>query len=621
MSRELAVAATTRLKRFTRSHRDEPLIRRNADLSVTASDADTRTVSTIWSTGAPVRRRAADGTHYWERLSLDPAHVRLSQIENGPLINGHNHQGIHNLFGVIRNVKVDGQRGTCDMTFSTRQDVEPYYQDVRAGIIRQVSVGYAVEKWETSRNEAGELVRTAVDWTPREISLVGVAADPGAVIQRDHPTLPPEMPNPPVDPGDRALVNGQIRELARAAGLDQAWVDGLIDRGATGEEAKSAVADALVARGSPSLRTQDRPRVEMGYSNDDPEVRCSRMGEALFCRLYAEQPVGPATQYSGISTVDMAREMLRLRGHGVQYQVPSTAVREALHTTSDFPVIFAETMNRTLRREFEGARSVLRQVARQTTVRDFREKTTVDLSGMQELKKINEHGEYQYSTLTEASEKYAIATYGRSLGITRQMLINDDLGAFRDLSRKAAVAARQTEDGLLVSLLTSNSGAGPLMGDGHALFDATRHGNHVATSGAAPSDTTLSAARLAMRTQTNLQGLRLGITPRTVIVPPDLETAAEKLLTTIQAVQTSQVNPWSNLRLLVENRFTNESAWYVVADTSEFDGLEYAYLEGQVGPQVETGQPFDFDGIRIKVWVDFGAGFLDWRGWYRNAGA
>ncbi len=56
-------------------------------------------------------------------------------------------------------------------------------------------------------------------------------------------------------------------------------------------------------------------------------------------------------------------------------------------------------------------------------------------------------------------------------------------------------------------------------------------------------------------------------------------------------------------------------------DPSEIDGLEFAYLAGGEGPQVESKSGWDVDGVEIRVILDFGAGFIDHRGWFANAGA
>ena len=66
---------------------------------------------------------------------------------------------------------------------------------------------------------------------------------------------------------------------------------------------------------------------------------------------------------------------------------------------------------------------------------------------------------------------------------------------------------------------------------------------------------------------------------------------------------------------------SSATRWYVAADATEIDGLEYAYLAGGEGPQVESKSDWDVDGVDVRVILDFGAGFIDWRGWYQNAGA
>ncbi len=618
--------------------RDLPeLLARQADFEPTTVDEAARTVELIWSTGASVPRRDWDGP-FSERLSLDPAHVDLARLIGGSLLDTHNQFQLSAVLGVVTAASVDGQRGVATVQFSERPEIEAIWADVRAGIIRHVSVGYTVESWLDEEDPVtGARTRTAVAWTPREISLVGVAADPGAMTRSQAmpqartpaPTntpAPAATPTPTATPApaavtptnNRADVNTEIRSVARLSGLDQAWIDGQIDNQATIEQARAAAFEAMTARDVP-LRTETS-RIEVGTSFDDPATRAAWMGEAVYARaVVGHTPSDQARQYAGLSLAEMAREILRLRSVPTTGLSPMAVVTRALHTTSDFSIVLGNTVDRVLRAEYEAAPAGLRQLARQTTARDFRTKTLVQLGPIGRLQKVNEHGEYTATTLNEAKEAYALATYGTIIGITRKIIVNDDLGAFTDLSRKAARAARETENALLIDLLTSNSGAGPVMDDTNNLFDATTHGN-AAAIGAAPDETTLSAARLAMRKQTDLAGDRISVTPRYVLSPPDLETGVEKLLTAITPQETAKVNPFSSLTLVVESRLTDAEAWYVVADPMAFDGLEYAYLEGEQGPQTESRNGFEVDGVEVKVRLDFGAGFVDWRGWYRNAG-
>lgn len=595
------------------------LMQRRAPLPPRTLNVDQRTVEVTFSTGAPVRRRDMDGP-YIERLSLDPAAVNLSRLRGAPVLDNHQRDSLGQVLGVVESAHVDGREGRAVLRISQRAD--PILQDIGAGILRHVSIGYSVEEWRDSTDpETGQRVRTAVNWTPQEVSFVPLPADAGATVRSEkESSMEPETTSASTDTpppaSDRADADAEIRRSARLVGLDDGFANSLITRGATVEEARAAVFDELTRRAGGSLQTQ-QPKAEIVTSHDDPESRCQRMAEALYARTNpAHELSEPARQYAGLTLPDIARETLRQRGISTSGLSPSALITRSLHSTSDFSLILGDTVGRSLRAAYQGATAGIKQLGRKTTAADFRAKHRIMLGAAPTLEKVGEHGEFKSGTLAEAKESYRIDTFGRIIGITRQALVNDDLGAFTDLSRRLGIAAADFEADFLVKLLETASGAGPTMEDTNPLFHAS-HGN-LADSGAAPGETTLSAARLAMRQQTGLSGQRINVVPRTLLVPAELETASEKLLSAIQATKTADVNPFASLGLVVESRLSDAARWYLHADN--VDGLEYAYLEGAEGPQIESRNGFEIDGVQIRIRLDFGAGFVDWRGWYQNPG-
>src|SRR5690606_793678 len=60
---------------------------------------------------------------------------------------------------------------------------------------------------------------------------------------------------------------------------------------------------------------------------------------------------------------------------------------------------------------------------------------------------------------------------------------------------------------------------------------------------------------------------------------------------------------------------------YGTAHPGEIDRLELAYLSGAEGPPVESRSGWDVDGVKIRVILDFGAGFIDHRSWFMNSGS
>src|SRR5690606_24966800 len=318
-------ASTSRARSASRRRRSMPetitLLTRRADLAPATADRDARTVEVIWSTGAPVRRRDMAG-QYIERLSLAPEAVDLSRLEGASVLDAHRQSAVRDVLGSVRKAAVDGRRGTALIQFSRRPEVEPIWQDVLAGILRHVSVGYSVEDWsETTEN--GARVLTAVRWTPHEISLVPTPADPGAHIRMEtEMTDTTTTPAPPAAQArssveihnaagcstqtvpdrnssqTRAEANAEIRSIARIAGLDQSWIDGQIDANADADTARRAAFEALANRSAPSIRTE-QVRVEMGESQDDPALRARQMGEALYARINPRHELSePARRYA-----------------------------------------------------------------------------------------------------------------------------------------------------------------------------------------------------------------------------------------------------------------------------------------------------------------------------------
>jgi hypothetical protein len=594
------------------------LLTRGAPTSV---DTAGRTATVVLSTFADVQRTDARGP-YVERLAptIDPA-----TLAGKPVLDSHRRDGLERVLGTVRRAWLEAGNLMAELAFSPRADA--ILADLASGILRSVSIGFSVQKWREIRDEAGRRIREATDWRIAEVSLVPIGADGGAVVreelaampetrQADQPATPPET-----DPTTtaaatvvgRAAVNRQIRASIRAAGLDPATADGLIDRAATVEEARAAIFDALVTRGEATpIRTASAGQHDRTL--DDPMVFRDAVAEALVHRVAGGELSGPARGFAGWSIPDVARQCLERAGERILSRVPGELVARAVQSTSDFPEILANTVNRSMRARLASAPRAAITLARKSTNKDFRAKIRLQLSGAPLPLPVGEGGEYRHGGYIEAAEAYQLARFGRIIAFSVEVLANDDVGAFSDVSGDLASGWLDMEDLQIVKLVEAN----PTMRDGKAVFHSG-HGN-LAASGGVLSELTLSAGRLAMRSQKGLEGRPINVAPAVLLVPPALETLAEKLLTTIQPATTGDANPFSKLRLVVDARLSSATAWYLVADPAMGLGIEYASVEGFEGPRVTSERDFDTSGLRVKVEGSFGAGFIDFRGWYRNAG-
>jgi len=562
--------------------------------------------------------------HYLERLELDGAD--LSRLNSGaaPVLDSHARASVRNQVGVVEKAWIEDGKLHARLRFSARPEVEPIWQDVQDGVIRAVSLGATIEEkaWQEAKDGEPRVLRIS-RWTPFEVSLVPVGADAEATTRNlgggnTMATEAKERKSAAVSAGNpaREEILKRAQPLIENGQLSAGFVQDLIEAGYGVNEASEKIFERLAA----TNRTDAPPRVEVGRDLAREDI-VERMGEALYCRVNpAAKPSDGARPFVGRRIADLAREFITRPLPGA---TDAQVIERAL-STSDFPYVLANAAGKMLRASYEAAPSGVRQVARRTEANDFKTRYSIRMGEMPTLVEVPENAEYTYGSRGESQETYALKTYGRIFGISRQILVNDDLGAFNDLAREYGQAAAAFEAQFLVDLLTSNSGVGPTMSDGNPLFDASNHGNYT-SSGTAISVDSLGLARKLMRLQTGVDGTTLiNAEPRFLLVPASLETTAEKVMAEISAASVDNVNPFAGkLQPVVDPRLDAKSStrWYLFANPAVLPVLEYAYLAGQPGLYIETRVGFNIDGLEVKARLDFGAGVIDYRGAYANAGA
>ncbi len=592
----------------------DALLTRAADTRPATWNADARTIEAVISTGAAVQRRDARGP-YSERLdvqAIDPA-----GLVGVPVLDGHRQQGSEHIVGTIIDARRDGGALIATIRLSAALDVANVVTKVAEGILRGVSVGYAVTTWEDLPDPHDPKIRMRIarDWRVVEVSLVSVPADAAAQI-RSVEEMTVETVTAETQDAPGVETRAAIREIARTAGMTPEWADQQIDAGADLLATRAAAFVEMQQRSGPTIRTQ------VGTSSEDPAVQFERAAEALACRMAGGTPSDAARPLMGLGLADHARLTLARAGvAGVNSMGREDLLTRAMNTTSDFPNLLTASGNRVLLPAYQAAASPLKMLARQTTANDFRPMSQIKLGDFGRLQKVGEAGEIKAVTTGEAVEGYSVETFAGLFNLSRQAIVNDDLGAFGRWSAMMGTAAADTEADQLIALLLASNGAGPIMGeDGKRLFHVD-HGN-LAAAGAAISVATLTAARLAMRTQKGLDGKSpINVTPKYLLVSPALETVGEQVLATLNANLIAEQNPFAGkLTLLVDARLTG-NAWYVFADPATAAVLEWAYLSSAQGPQLASRDGWDVLGREFRVVLDFGCGAIDYRGAYRNAGA
>jgi len=337
----------------------------------------------------------------------------------------------------------------------------------------------------------------------------------------------------------------------------------------------------------------------------------------------------PDREYASFSLSEIARECLRAANQDYSGR-RLEMIGRALATT-DLSSILGNVANKALFEGWKDAPETWPVWVDEGSLPDFKESSIAKISEASDLDEIPEEGEYHYGTRSDSNETIQLVTYGKLFGYSRQSIVNDDLNALiAGPKAHGAAAARKVGD-VVYAVLTANG----TMGDGVALFNAATHGNYVAVaSGAAPGTATIGAGIQAMKTQTDLAGLRkLNIRPEYFIAPVALEGTAEVFfrserfsdtdtIATDSSLASTRTNPYAG------NYFTrvydarldddSETAWYLAARKGRT--VKVFFLDGVREPYVETRPGWSVDGIELKIRIDAVAAALDYRGLYCNEG-
>ncbi len=339
-------------------------------------------------------------------------------------------------------------------------------------------------------------------------------------------------------------------------------------------------------------------------------------------------PNDPANEFRSMRLTAMAetclvRAGLNPRGYGSEMAMVKAAIT---HTTSDFPVLLENTLNKTLQDAYAVAADTWKKWCAVGTVADFRPYKRLRMGSFGNLDALTEGGEYKHKAIPDATaESVSIGTKANTISLTRQAIINDDLGGFLRVGQMLARAAARSIEADAYALLVSNPA---LDSDSTALFHAN-HGN-LATGGsaAAITMTSLDAARAAMKVQKDRNSNDyIGITEPFIVLCPVAKAGAARVANeseydpdTANKLQRTNITR-GIFSAIVDTPYLSGNAWYLLADPQQFPTFEVLFLNGNQTPYSEQVERTNVDGVVWLVRLDYGVNVVDYVGAYKNDGA
>lgn len=441
----------------------------------------------------------------------------------------------------------------------------------------------------------------------------------------------------------------EIRRLARLSNLGDEFAERMISTGAEVDAVRKIVLDQL-AENDNANPTSQQTRFEAGDDARDKFIRgataavIERAGHKLLIvramqtehgKQYLANTVTDGGEFRGMRMADLARISLERRGVNTRGLYGETLIKRALefrdagmNTSSDFTVLLESVVNKVFLGQYAMTPTSWRSWCGVKSVQDFRTTTFYRPGTFGRLDSVTESGEIKHKNIPDgAKATIAAATKGNIVGISRKAMVNDDLGAFRDVASGLGLAAAQTIEYDAYAMLTANSGTGANAPDGTALFTAG-HGNIGSTG--AMSVATLDSMRAKMALQKDASSnMYLALSPAVLVVPVELKGTAKTFnMSSADPTDSKNANVYNRVnglfREIVDSPYLSVSSatrHYAFADPAIAPCCVVGFIDGQEAPQIASKENFETDGLQVRVILDYGTAVIDTRGGVTCAGA
>ena len=338
--------------------------------------------------------------------------------------------------------------------------------------------------------------------------------------------------------------------------------------------------------------------------------------------------------------------LMDLRSRGA----PLTQLAAEAGTTDTFSYMLGASTERTLLDAYNELPRAWEPFVKILSAKSFK---TQHLNHRQSLKSVSHSGATSEDNLlpkvpegrgfdevqwTDNEITWKLDTYGCLFYLTREAIVNDDLNGFAELTRLLGRAIRRRENQLIANILengTSTTYAN--CWDSNALYDATNHSNY-GSAGTTLTHDNLTTAVEAMSKQTDESGNNAYARAKFLVVAPTEELTA-KSLTQSQLLIASSLGSTSSrvgegstnvlasmgLQVVVFPELTTSGDWYLFSAPNEVAAIGMGYLNGKREPtfevELQRANVAAALGQRHRVYHDFGAVCIDWRGTYKGDAA
>jgi len=573
------------------------------------------------------------GKFYEELLDVNGANTaRLNTF-----FKDHRHD-VDSASGQVTNIRVEDSVLVGDVKFASDENSQAVYRKYADGVLTDVSIGYEIKNYTVEERESQDDLVTVTDYEIFELSAVGIGFDSGAKIREKENIVMDEKQLKRLE----ALEKMQERNAEQALEL---------------RKLQDAKYEADIQAKDEKIRALEAKQANLERIADINAIATSRGMDADFTKPFLDDTSKTVLDFREAVVAEMEKTVTVDTVHGMQPQGEaqardledaltirmggkvedaSTHVLElsrgsltdlakiSLGTSSidridiaqrsmlsgEFPILLLNAGNRTLEQEFDAQPLNYKQWVKEVDLPDFRTRTDATRGHGGKLDRIGENGDLKERKFVEGGESWKLKSYGNKFAITREMVINDDLGAFNDLISEFAESAGLTANGLSYDMLRGVDNY--KMADGSGLYVASRNNktNVPLTTEALQDAFVLMSKHVGIDKKT-----KLNITPQYLHVSMSDYFMAKQIMNSTATLEDNKnagvANTMQNMLTIVYDAEIGDGEWFLTASKRT---IKVGYLAGTGRrPQIKKNDSSimrtEFEGV-----FDIGVMAEDYRG-------
>ncbi len=354
--------------------------------------------------------------------------------------------------------------------------------------------------------------------------------------------------------------------------------------------------------------------------------------EAAFCQSaglkepekhFKPEVLEASDRYRGIGIQQLLLACASQNGYTGRPWIRADNLREVIQaafSTHTITTMLTTTGNKLLMDGFNLLPQSWRQVASVKSVSDFKAVTMFRMNANLEYEEVGPGGAIKHGTVSQESYSIQAKTYAKMLALTRQDIINDDLGAFNDLRNRLGMGAAVKLNNIFWAAWLDAVDAG--------TFWTAARGNRQAGATTALGEVGLNKAVKLFRDAKGPDGNRLGLEPEILLSGTDIESTNRKLFTSMEVRDTT-----ADTTTLVNNIHFNRfkpviipelsdtsltggsiTQWFLLANPAVLASAAMCFLDGMQSPTIETTDAdFNTLGIQSRGFHDFGVTMSEFR--------